>query len=371
MMRSRCAQQATAVWISTAPHRSSSKFFKCLFLFVTLKDLMNKTDLEASHDLSSLHFIPSWQRAAMPGPETPPRYRYTKSGDSDDEAKESDAKNKVGKTDRFDKAQAAVLTSRKRSGSLGRPLCMSRVLDRQRHGGEVPLCEQSQASQGEPRKIRGWSEAPRRFVLQAPPLLKLGHLQTPVLPDPLNSFGMPGKVQNAYPGSEGVGASQTAFVPPAPPAPPVPALGNPFGGPCGPCGPFPFQPTPSFDLRAAASRRSLSTGRSFPSAPSPAVAPMPLGAPIPPIPPVGITPRPGGFPYHGGLQQPQGLNLFNGAMSVPTPTRARRDSEEHCRKDRREMEERESHLFKIPQTVLLNCQLKFEINNFNQRYRES
>jgi hypothetical protein len=110
-----------------------------LFLFVTLKDLMNKTDLEASHDLSSLHFIPSWQRAAMPGPETPPRYRYTKSGDSDDEAKESDAKNKVGKTDRFDKAQAAVLTSRKRSGSLGRPLCMSRVLDRQRHGGEVPL----------------------------------------------------------------------------------------------------------------------------------------------------------------------------------------------------------------------------------------
>lgn len=275
----------------------------------------------------------------MPGPETPPRYRYTKSGDSDDEAKESDAKNKVGKTDRFDKAQAAVLTSRKRSGSLGRPLCMSRVLDRQRHGGEVPLCEQSQASQGEPRKIRGWSEAPRRFVLQAPPLLKLGHLQTPVLPDPLNSFGMPGKVQNAYPGSEGVGASQTAFVPPAPPAPPVPALGNPFGGPCGPCGPFPFQPTPSFDLRAAASRRSLSTGRSFPSAPAPAVAPMPLGAPIPPIPPVGITPRPGGFPYHGGLQQPQGLNFFNGAMSVPTPTRARRDSEEHCRKDRREMEE--------------------------------
>ena len=291
----------------------------------------------------------------MPGPETPPRYRYTKSGDSDDEAKESDAKDKVGKTvDRFDKAQAAVLTSRKRSGSLGRPLCMSRVLDRQRHGGEVP--QNCEPPSQEPRRIRGWSEAPRRFVLQAPPLLKLGHLQTPVLPDPLNSFGMPGKVQNAYPGSEAVGASQTAFVPPAPPAP-APALGNPFGGPCGPCGPFPFQPTPSFDLRAAASRRSLSTGRSVPSAPP--MAPMPLGAPIP-----GITPRPGGFPYHGGWQ-PQGLNLFNGAMSVPTPTRARRDSEEHCRKDRRETEERESHLSKIPQTVLLNCQFKFEIKNYS------
>eukprot|EP00435_Cladocopium_sp_Y103_P051633 s1074_g16.t1 len=304
--------------------------------------MISLQDLElASHHLSSLlHFIPSWQRAAMPGPETPPRYRYTKSGDSDDEAKESDAKDKVGTVDRFDKAQAAVLTSRKRSGSLGRPLCMSRVLDRQRHGGEVQNVQNCEPqSQAEPRRIRGWSEAPRRFVLQAPPLLKLGHLQTPVLPDPLNSFGMPGKVQSAYPGSEGIGACQTAFVPPAPPAPPAPALGNPFGGPCGPCGPcgpFPFQPTPSFDLRAAAaaSRRSLSTGRSFPSAPAPA-APMPLGAAIPPV---GITPRPGGFPYHSGLQQPQGLNLF-GAMSVPTPTRARRDSEEHCRKDRRGMEE--------------------------------
>lgn len=288
----------------------------------------------------------------MPGPETPPRYRYTKSvSDDEDEAKAHGDATGAGKV-----ADKAVLASKKRSGSLGRPLCMSRVLDRQRHGGEGSQPLQPEP-QGETRRIRGWSEAPgshgrrvlqapseapgpsNRFVLQAPPLLTLGQLQAPLLPDPLNSarFGIPGTNVPSVPVPNPYGGEGSAVRPPA-------FMMGPIGNPnwSAPSGPFPFQPTTSFDLTSAsaasASRRSLSAGRSFPSAPPALLGPQ-FGTGM-----MGMnrTPR-AGYPGYVGLQQPQGLNLCHGALSVPTPTRAQRGSEERSRHERRINEDRREH----------------------------
>jgi len=89
-------------------------------------------------------------------PETPPRYRYIRSGTSDDE-QENDGN---GNT---------VLAARKRAGSVGRPVLISRRLDRQRHGGTHVL---------------GEAAVPPQSVLQAPALLGLGCL------DANASFGL-------------------------------------------------------------------------------------------------------------------------------------------------------------------------------------
>ena len=97
------------------------------------------------------------QPGEKPRPETPPRYRYVRSGTSDDEEAHCDS------------TSNKVLAARKRAGSLGRPVMISRKLDRQRHGGasevsaEVPPAPQP--------------------VLQAPALLKLGHIDAPFLLD--------------------------------------------------------------------------------------------------------------------------------------------------------------------------------------------
>lgn len=84
-------------------------------------------------------------------PETPPRYRYVRTGTSDDE-QENDGN---GNT---------VLAARKRAGSVGRPVLISRRLDRQRHGGTQVLSE---------------AAVPPQSVLQAPALLGLGCIDAP------------------------------------------------------------------------------------------------------------------------------------------------------------------------------------------------
>ena len=252
----------------------------------------------------------------MPGPETPPRYRYVKSGVSDDEdeghvqraREENQLKDKA--KDKAQSGQSKVLAARKRSGSLGRPLCMSRVLDRQRHGGENVWPGQGREA---------------RFVLQAPPLLKLGQLQAPTL-DPLNPLvtGYP-DTRTFMPGNLG------------PFAPPMPL----------------FQPVSSFDLRSAgSSRRSLSAGANFYTSRAPLVPPAPG-------PPMSQGPAPPGPPFQGpGAPQhawPNGCNFGSAAMSVPTPTRTRRDSNPENEAWRGNMENSKQQNLHFP----ANCSFTF------------
>lgn len=259
----------------------------------------------------------------MPGPETPPRYRYIKSGVSDDEDEAKDKRNtRTEAKSKDSKGQkdedSKVLAARKRSGSLGRPLCMSRVLDRQRHGGE-----QNTWCYG--------GEGPR-FVLQAPPLLKLGQLQTPTLPDPLNPFL--GSSYSGYPQTRTFAIGQPFVPQPVPFFQPVPSfdLGNteprPSNSPSGASG-------PSGPSAPSAARRSLSAGGNF--APRSTSVPRLHTNPkmhfsVPSL--ASLSP-----PYPPALTAPQALlmappgppawqpNLCAGALSVPTPSRARRDSE--------------------------------------------
>jgi len=87
-----------------------------------------------------------------PRPETPPRYRYVSTGASDEE-----------ETSRSEKSSRKVLAARKRAGSVGRPVLLSRNLDRQRHGGSEQM-----------------HDSMPKHTLQAPALLKLGQLNTPL-----------------------------------------------------------------------------------------------------------------------------------------------------------------------------------------------
>ena len=133
-------------------------------------------------------------------PDTPPRYRYVRSGTSDDE---QDCNGDSSK----------VLAARRRAGSLGRPVQISRRLDRQRHGGTA--------------LIEGKPAAPALHALQAPALLKLGQLGLDAppsfetfLPAPRPSEKMLGmEVSNppyCHLGSDPVASAIPAFARPSP-----------------------------------------------------------------------------------------------------------------------------------------------------------